>query len=538
MKRQLSTLIVIVMLLTMVFSVAVAESTSEPYTITLGCSINPNTAYREGEGLENNAWTRAYADAGVKVEYTLTSTADQYNTKVALAIAANDLPDIWVVDKKNLQLALEADVVYDLTDLFQTELNEFSHSFMDEYDIEYRAATFNGRLMAIPQLDEDPTTSARFTFIRHDWLEKLGLPVPTTQQELVDAMIAFAKQDPDGNGVDDTYGFVFTKDLWGSQHSIEGFFNSYHAYPNIWYEDEDGNLIYGTVQAEPMKAALTDLARLYQEGAIDKEFVVKNNDMVAEDVINLKAGCLMGRSWMFGTSIAKSFMADEEKVTDRWWAIDPVSIDDQEVLLESDSSTPSTFWVVNKNTEHPEAIFTLINTWFEHMWSPTLTMDEYKMYTVDTDVKPQNWAYIRPWPYVNPRVTYIAGVNAGEIDPATLTGESAVIWERIQDFLAGNYYQAAYDNYWNYSLCDHSGMKTRMDLAARQGTKNNLAYGPNTESQTLYQSTLDQLRDETIIKIITGQEPVEYFDTFVENWYALGGQDIVDEMNAWYATTK
>ena len=66
----------------------------------------------------------------------------------------------------------------------------------------------------------------------------------------------------------------------------------------------------------------------------------------------------------------------------------------------------------------------------------------------------------------------------------------------------------------------------------------NLAYGPNTESQTMYMSTLDQLLDETIVKIVTGAEPVEYFDKFVEDWYALGGQDIVDELNEWYATTK
>lgn len=539
MKKILSAILVLCMLLGLSSGMitAIAEE-KEVVTVTLGRAISPNTVYREGEDLNNNTWTQAYEEAGVKVEYTLTSTSDQYYQKLALAIASGDLPDIWVSDKKNFYLALEADLCYDLTDLFDTALSDLSHQYMDEYDVEYRAATINGRLMAIPALDEDPTTSARFTFIRHDWLDKLGLPVPTTQQELVDTMIAFATKDPDGNGQDDTYGWVFHKDLWGSSHSIEGFFNSYHAYPNIWYEDENGKLIYGSVQAEPMKAALADMAKLYAAGAIDKEFIVKDADQIAEDIVSQKGGVSYGRWWNFGGAMTQAFMADPEKVPDRWWCIDPVSVDDKPVMLGSDNSAPNTFYVVNKNTEHPEAIFTLLNTWFEKCFAPDLTQEDYRLYTVDLDVKPQDWPFITPWPYVNPRITNIAGVNAGTIDPATLTGESAQIWENITNFKNGNYNNAAYDHYWNHSLLDHSSMQIRMRLADRKGTVSNLAYGPNTESQTMYMSTLDQLLDETIVKIVTGAEPVEYFDKFVEDWYALGGQDIVDELNEWYATTK
>jgi multiple sugar transport system substrate-binding protein len=46
------------------------------------------------------------------------------------------------------------------------------------------------------------------TMIRKDWREKLGLPVPTTQEELAKLATAFATQDPDGNGQADTYGMT------------------------------------------------------------------------------------------------------------------------------------------------------------------------------------------------------------------------------------------------------------------------------------------------------------------------------------------
>lgn len=47
---------------------------------------------------------------------------------------------------------------------------------------------------------------AMFTFIRQDWRESLGYDVPTTWDELIELADAFATQDPDGNGADDTYG--------------------------------------------------------------------------------------------------------------------------------------------------------------------------------------------------------------------------------------------------------------------------------------------------------------------------------------------
>ena len=43
--------------------------------------------------------------------------------------------------------------------------------------------------------------------------------------------------------------------------------------------------------------------------------------------------------------------------------------------------------------------------------------------------------------------------------------------------------------------------------------------------------TLKQYQDDTIIKIITGEKPVEYFDEFVAEWQRLGGEKITREVN-------
>ena len=62
--------------------------------------------------------------------------------------------------------------------------------------------------------------------------------------------------------------------------------------------------------------------------------------------------------------------------------------------------------------------------------------------------------------------------------------------------------------------------------------------GAATETMTYMMSTLDDLRDEAFVKIILGEEPVDAYDTFVENWMAMGGEQITAEVNEWYASVK
>ena len=86
-------------------------------------------------------------------------------------------------------------------------------------------------------------------------------------------------------------------------------------------------------------------------------------------------------------------------------------------------------------------------------------------------------------------------------------------------------------------LPHHSGYVAE-ETDAAGAIVNDLNFGPTTETEAARGSTLDQLRDEIIEQIITGEQPVDAFDEFIESWYALGGEDIVREKNEWYATVK
>ena len=63
----------------------------------------------------------------------------------------------------------------------------------------------NDVLYGIPSGNAERIPS-QFLWIRKDWLDKLGLDVPKTLDDVVEVARAFKNDDPDGNGVDDTWG--------------------------------------------------------------------------------------------------------------------------------------------------------------------------------------------------------------------------------------------------------------------------------------------------------------------------------------------
>ncbi|WP_214627772.1 extracellular solute-binding protein [Paenibacillus agaridevorans] len=67
----------------------------------------------------------------------------------------------------------------------------------------------DGKIYGIPEIKLNVMNTL---WIRKDWLDALGLPVPSTMQELADAGEAFAKQDPDKNGIADTFSYFIAGD--------------------------------------------------------------------------------------------------------------------------------------------------------------------------------------------------------------------------------------------------------------------------------------------------------------------------------------
>jgi putative aldouronate transport system substrate-binding protein len=132
----------------------------------------------------------------------LPSSSSDQDVKINTAAAANALPDLFMVSRDVWTNLIKQGLIAPVDDLYPLMPNRTKL----HYDEDSRAfTTVNGKSYGLA----DPGSIAKNEglLIRKDWLDKLGLKVPTTTEELFQVMKAFTLNDPDSNGKNDTYGF-------------------------------------------------------------------------------------------------------------------------------------------------------------------------------------------------------------------------------------------------------------------------------------------------------------------------------------------
>ena len=141
---------------------------------------------------------------GINLKLVLqpSSFTDQ-DTKLSVAAAANSLPDLFGVNRDMLMKIARQGLVAPVDNLLPLMPIRTRTHYSDAG--RNRLVTLQGKMYGLP----DPGAMDRVegVVIRKDWLDKLGLPVPKTLDDLYKVAQAFTTKDPDGNGKDDTYGF-------------------------------------------------------------------------------------------------------------------------------------------------------------------------------------------------------------------------------------------------------------------------------------------------------------------------------------------
>ncbi|SDY03338.1 putative aldouronate transport system substrate-binding protein [Evansella caseinilytica] len=118
---------------------------------------------------------------------------------------------------------------------------------------------------------------------RQDWLDNLGMDVPETIDDFYEMLWAFTYEDPNGTGVDDTYGTVISK--------YEGPWNimqTWFGVPNKWGEI-DGELVPDFKTAE-YREALKFFKKIYDEGLVNEDFAVMDTTEWTKPLENGEVG--------------------------------------------------------------------------------------------------------------------------------------------------------------------------------------------------------------------------------------------------------
>ena len=124
----------------------------------------------------------------------------------------------------------------------------------------------------------------------------VGQEIPTTWEELTEVLRAFTFDDPDGNGVQDTYGVNCVP--YGLCN-VAAYYNT-SAFLSFWLNDEGNDIVTNAV-SEDYREFLRQVAAWYAAGYMDPEFVTDADDRAAvrSKFASGKMGIYCDHPWWF-----------------------------------------------------------------------------------------------------------------------------------------------------------------------------------------------------------------------------------------------
>ena len=501
-----------------------------PIEASIVAQVLVDQQFADGDSFENNPWTRSWLDElGIQVNPVwIARTDDQYDQKIAVTIASGELPDIMLLEQDKLVSLARAGKLAPLGALYEEYILPELREHLDWSPITLEAGSVDGELYALPDYNRQPF--AKYLWIRNDWQDAVGLPDPKTMDDVIELARAFATQDPDGNGKDDTFGLPLDKDF---KFLGEGFFAGYGAYPanfiaDMWLE-RDGRLEFAGVQPE-VRTALGKLREMSEEGLLDPEFVVKDRGAAYGDVAAGKYGLLYGERW----NPAWPLRQFRENHPDEDWHWVDLPSEDGSVARSPSNLKPPTFFAVRADYPNPEAMIKLYNHTYVHGSTREADLNVYADNIAINHVR--LFHNIRMFAGHDLAVRLNAALEDGDTSRLS-EGPEMRTFNQVKGYADGE--TAVVDNWIGYRVNGPGGpMITVGELYDSDHFVYNQFYGPLGTAYIQRGATLNSMKEEIFAKIIIGEEPLEAFDTFVEDWYRLGGQDVTDEVNEWWQTTK
>lgn len=502
------------------------------YTLGKMTSVN-NSNMPENDTYMDNAYTR-YIKSVINVQNVDVFEANdsQYDTNVSMVISMGSLPDIMVVSSQDeVEQLVEAGLIEDLTESYNNCISDRIRKMYESYGDSLKdMVTYDGKIMALPETNI--TDGPNLVWLRKDWMDKLGLSEPHTIDDVVNIVKHFISEDPGNNGVDasgkpNTVGLAVDTDVTGecgysSEFLLDIIFACFGAYPKQWIMNDDGEIVYGSVTDEA-KEALLYINSLYNQGVIDNDFLLRTSTNICELIENGLCGSFFGPWWAPNNPLANAV----NKNPDADWQPYLIATDSDGTTSYHSQNPCYKYVVVRKGYEHPEIAAKMISVMFDKVRFDCTDSEEFKNY-YQLNVEPT----ARPLS-INVDYNNALSICYRNID-ATISGrknpDSLELLERSFYDACSEYIKNA-----NKTSTQWAAYMSRIkacSLIAQDNIKVvDSLYFKTTDTMKSHWWRLKAKEKEAYLKIISGEEDISYFDTFVKEWNEQGGQTITSEVS-------
>ena len=502
------------------------------YTLGKMTGMN-NSNLPKGDTYEDNGYTR-YLKKQLNIQNKDVFEAgenDNYQETVSMTIASRELPDVMVVnDMDMLQLLVDNDLIEDLTQVYEDCTSNRIKDIYNSYGSEILDnVTFDGKLMALPETNIDDGPS--LCWLRKDWMDKLGLDAPKTVEDVENIVHEFVQKDPGGNGKGETVGLVCDDELTGGcgysyEYQNDIIFASFGAFPKQWIYNKDGEVVYGSVQNEA-KAALGKLRKMYQQGTLDNNFLMRESSNIIELIVSGKCGSFFGPWW----SPNNPLMSAMQKNPNAEWQPYLIQTDKDGQTSFASQNPNDKYVVVRKGYKHPEIVMKIVSVLFDDLRydeEDVREMERYYQDNVDPTARPlainvdYKDALMRCYDSLKDA---IQGRKKLE-DLGLLEGAYYISCSKYLDRKKDTSAQKSWEDWAAYA----SRMTACSVLRKGQTRQVKSLFFGETKTMKSNWWRLEELEKKVYLEIVTGQKPLSYFDEFVKEWNRQGGEKIRGEV--------
>jgi putative aldouronate transport system substrate-binding protein len=224
---------------------------------------------------------------GVKINF-LHPPAGGGNEQFNLLVASGDMPDImernWIQYPGGPEKAIEDGVTLRLNGIYEKYAPNLSAYFLAHPDIARMTRTDNGNYYLFPLISAEPIllTSAGL-MIRQDWLDDLGLQMPTTIDEWHTVLTAFREKKNSPAPLTFEYNSYFDSCY---------LFYAYRANRDF-YVGDDGKIAYGGIESNYRDFLIT-FSQWYKEGLVDPDLPTQQFQQVSAKITGNISGATVG----------------------------------------------------------------------------------------------------------------------------------------------------------------------------------------------------------------------------------------------------
>lgn len=523
MKRFVSCLLVLLLLL----GTIPATLAEEPATVTWYMR-GANNEYMAARTRELIGLKKLCELANAKIDFTIVNgNNEEIDTQYKAMLTAGRYCDAitWLHQESYLggwtQMYNDG-ICIELNDVIDKYMPNYKKFLEDNPKIAVSLMNDAGQYLYFPCINpmetiEDVMAVTYFgLLLRKDWLENVGMEVPTDMNEWYDVLTAFKNGDPNGNGVQDELPFV------GGGAGVSLFQPAFGFSSGVYVDPDTGKVGYGQY-TEKFKQYLETMAKWYAEGLICDLY--DENGAGTSDVDSWVVADLAG-SWKgLANAWGQNLPTLQEKcpnanfVAAPW----PKTADGVSYGGYNDTSYINRYsTIISTSCENVEAVARLIDTMYTEegslltTWGTLATEDDPGSYYVDENGKRHqtDWAI--------ERVDY----HGGKFQRQRLYAHPSNNFPRIgmNDFEAS----ARAEDYVNACLIWSEGERVMGFPAAATLSVD--------EQKTVTSATEDMGKyiEEMTRKFITGQELLTNYDTYIDTLQKMGMDDLIAAYQAAY----